>query len=128
MRLLVLALLLSSCVKTYNISGGSSLADMDCQEKENCVSGMPFKYLAPSTEENIDMIEKASKKYEVVIITKNENYLHLKKNQIHLEFFADPQTKEVLVKGQLEQKKLLGNDSPEKLIEKIRFDFFQKNF
>ncbi len=128
MKFLILAILLSSCVKDYKINAVSSIGDMDCQSKENCTSSLPFKFLAQTPSENIEMINSAAKKYEVQVLDKTEKYLHLKLNKTHLEFLADEQTREILIKAQLESKNLLGNESPEKLIEKIRFDFFQKNY
>jgi len=134
--LLILPLLLLSC-KEYQVSTNNQLNTFKCSQKDNCLSSMEsgeantlhFKMLGEDESQNIMNISRLLKKVEDTRIQKIEkNYLYAINGDIHLEFLANQKERKIHIRSQVSKGSLFGASNGKKLIEQIRFKYYQNDY
>lgn len=135
---LLVFVLFISCSKEFVLQESSSLDNFTCPSTENCLSSqeeekssnyiMPFKMIAASGTENIDMIEKVLIKIGDFQIDKDGDYLKAQSDEVQLEFIANEAKKNIAVRSQIIKQGFFSYDQGRSDIEKVRFNLFQGNF
>lgn len=112
----------------------TNLQDLVCQnEDSNCSSPQSFstfKLIGNDISDNFTSLEKVVIKQGFLVLSKTETSLSFSNNDFLFEFFISENMLEFKIRAQKKKSDLMDfiSDSPTQLIEKIKFDFFQKNY
>lgn len=132
----LLLLTLTSC-KEYKVELSKNVNSFSCPQSENCLSSkevgesniLYFKMMGEDESQNILNISKLVKKLDSVSIkTISKNYLHIQRDGIHLEFLANRTERKIHIRSQAAKGSLFSVDKGKKLIEEIRFKFYQNDY
>lgn len=130
-------LLFTSCGKEFKLKFSDKLESYKCSSQENCYSTLesgenailPFKMMGEDESQNISNISKVIAKIEGLKIEKLQgNYLHISQDDLHIEFLAARDDREIHVKSQKAKVGLFNSNDAKKVIEDIRFKFFQNDY
>ena len=134
--LITLLATLTSC-KEYKVQTSSDLSQFKCPTLENCLSSLDtgenntlhFKMMGEDESQNILNISKLLKKIDGSNIQKiDKNYIYVVNGNIHLEFLASQKERKIHLRSQASKSSLFGIDKGKKLIEEIRFKFYQNDY
>jgi uncharacterized protein (DUF1499 family) len=133
---LLVLFVLASC-QEYKVELSKDLNKFQCPQKDNCLSSkdtgesniLYFKMMGEDESQNILNISKLVKKLDAVSIkTIEKNYLHVEKDGVHLEFLANRGDRKIHIRSQASKSSLTGSNNGKKLIEEIRFKFYQNDY
>lgn len=133
--ILILAVLVSGCSKTeIETFKATSSDELVCQStNENCFSPdsfSSFKLIGNDISDNLASLEKVLAKYDFPIENKSKNSISFSNNNYFFEFFISSNSLEFKMRAQKKRSSPLDfmSESASQVIEKIKFDFFQKNY
>lgn len=136
MTSLLVILLFISC-QEYKVELSKDLNSFQCPQKDNCLSSketgenniLYFKMMGEDESQNILNISKLVKKLDSASIkTIEKNYLHIEKDGVHVEFLANRGERKIHIRSQASKSSLTGSSNGKKLIEEIRFKFYQNDY
>ena len=129
---------LVSCSKEFVLQESAGLDNFTCPSNENCLSSkekaksnnyiMPFKMLAATGDENIELVEKVLAKIGDYKVNRVENYIKATSQKVQLEFLINQKKKVIEVRSQVIKHGFFSYDQGRKEIELVRFNLFQGNY
>jgi len=135
--LIILSLITLTSCKEFEVTQSKMLGSFICKSKENCLSSketgekniLAFKMMGENEQQNILNISKLIRKMGDIKIVKLEgNYLYAFTERTHLEFIANQKDRKIHIRSQVSKGSIFGNDKGKKLIEEIRFKFYQNDY
>lgn len=135
---IVFALFTSCTSKLPPVLIAKNLSELTCPSlDDNCFSSFnnppsfsKFKLIGNDIPDNLSSLEKIANKYFFNIENKNDSSISFSNESFFFEFFISDSNQEFIIRVQRNSSSLISfmNEDPRKLIEKIKFDFFQKNY
>lgn len=132
---IIFAVIISGCTKTeIETLKATSIDELVCQHTNgNCFSPdsfSSFKLIGNDISDNLASLEKVLTKHGFSIENKSKNSISFSNNDFFFEFFISPNSPEFKMRAQKKRSSPLDfmSESASQVIEKIKFDFFQKNY